>query len=209
MSPIRFRCKRAWKELFGSFLIAACAAGVLVLVGYGVAMCIGVWLTNPIGLLLVVETLVLLAVLLVVVPVMLFGLSLFGRFSFELLREIWQRSSALELLPEGIRGSTNLPGVDLIPWDCIASVQLEAMGERAVLGIQTTKWPPVPIWKKCSRATRRVLWTRYNRRQPPLILDIRDADAPPEVILHTIEEELNRARERGLTPRPPEEGGTL
>jgi len=138
----------------------------------------------------VIETLMLLAVLLVVVPVMLFGMCFFGRVSFDLLREICLRSSALELLPEGIWGSANVSEVHLFPWTCIASVKLDTLGERPVISIQTTEWPPSPIWKQCSRSTRRMLWQRHNRRQPPLCLFIHEASASPETILQAIESEL-------------------
>ena len=192
-----FYRKRTGKDLavvMGSLLMAGGCIGVLVLL---VVSLMEIWPTERIELIAAAWILFSLILSLLAALVMLVGVAFFGGFGIWGIRKCFRPDVVLQVLPEGIWGITDLPEVRLIPWDCIASVKLDTLGERPVIGIQTTDWPPRPIWKQCSCATRRMLWRRYNRRQTPLILEIGDADAPPEVILHTIEEELNRARERG------------
>lgn len=208
MNRKAFCSRRTGKDLavvIGSFLMAGACIGVLVLL---VVSVVGIWPAEQVGLITAAVILFSLAFSLLVALVMLTGAAFFGGFGIWGIGKWFRPDVVLQVLPEGIWGSTNVPEVNLIPWECIASVRLKNWEERTVIGIQTANWPPVPVWKKCSGATRRMLWKRYNRRQAPLILYIHDADAPPEIILHTIEEELNRVREREIAPHPPKEGGT-
>jgi len=210
VKPIVFRRKRAWKELFGCLFMTLCAAGMLLFFAYGVYLTALGWICAPMKFYLVmgISTIGFLMALVVGVPVMLIGVVFFGGCFLDILKEFFLINNMLEVLPSGISGKTNACGVDFIPWECIASVCLETQVGRTVIGIQTTAWPPNAVWKRCSGDTRRMLWKRHHRRQTPFWFYIDDAAASPETILHTIQQELERARQRGLASREPEEGGT-
>ena len=142
--------------------------------------------------------------LICVMTVLICGVGAYFSLRFSVFTE-----AVLKLLPEGIRGNTNFHRMYLIPWEHICSVKLETDHGRKVVGVYTD-WPHgIPMeWKHISGSQRREVWKRCNRKQAPLILYIDFAAASPETILHTIQQELERARQRGLAPREPEEGGT-
>jgi len=118
--------------------------------------------------------------------VMFLPVLFFGICGIVLLRWFFLPGIEVELSPEGIIGRMNVGNTIL--WKDIRAVELGSGGETIAIW---TDWP-VPMWKQMSGTTRRMLWKRHNRRQAPLILYISDAAAPPEEILHTIQEELAR-----------------
>lgn len=207
---IVFPEKRPWPTLLGTLLMTLCPAGLIGYLVYEFARIAIVWKEGPVGVWLALEILLFLlslVFLLIVVAVMLVGVVFFGGMIVPLWKDCLRPPGVVELLPEGICGRTNIGDI-VIPWSCVESVRLELGGKQTAIGIETTQWPPDPLWKDCSSSVRRMLWQRHNRRQTPLILYIHHAAAPPEVILHTIQKELIRARERDSVSHAPEEGGT-
>ena len=191
--PIAFPGKRHWLLLLGSVLFTLCAAGILIYMIYLAVLVVIVWIQGPIGLLLMFETLVILVLFVIFGSVMLVGVVFFGWAVTEWWKTCLHPSPVVELLPEGIRGNTNIGDV-IVPWSCIASVKLESPKKAATIGIETANWPPYPLWKDCPSGVRRDLWKRHNRRQTPFHLYLHDAAASPEVILKAIEAELTSYR---------------
>lgn len=133
---------------------------------------------------------------------MLLPVLFFGGGGIVLLRWFFSPGIVVKLSPEGITGRMNVGHT--VSWKDIRAVKLEPGGETIAIW---TDWP-VPMWERMSSATRRMLWKRHNRQQAPFVLYINLAAEPPEAILHTIQKELIRARERDSIFRAPEEGGT-
>ena len=207
---IAFPEKRPWRTLLGILLMTLCPAGLLGYLVYEFALTVIVWKEGSVGVWLALEILLFLlslVFLVIIGAVMLVGVVFFGAMIVPLWKDCLWPPGVVELLPEGIHGRTNLGDI-VIPWTCIDSVGLKSAGTQATIGIETTEWPPYPLWKDCSGGVRRILWQRHNRRQPPLVLYIHNAAAPPEVILHTIQEELARVNGQTLNSRKREEGGT-
>ena len=207
---IAFPEKRPWPTLLGTLLMTLSAAAVLGYLIYEFALIVIGWKDGPVGVWLVLEILLFLlslALLVIVGAMMLVGVVFFGGMIVPLWKECLRPSNVVELLPEGICGRTNIGDI-VIPWSCVEAVRLELVGKQTAIGIETAQWPPDPLWKDCSGGVRRMLWKRHNRRQAPLILYIHHAAAPPEAILHTIQEELARVNGQILNSREREEGGT-
>lgn len=187
-----FPSKRPWRLMLGSLLLALCAAGLLGYLVYEFAQIVIVWIKGPVGFWLVLEILlflVSLALLVIFGTVALVGVVFFGGAFIQFWKDCLRPPSVVELLPEGIRGGTNIGDI-IIPWSCIASVRLELLEKQETIGIETTEWPPYPLWKNCSGGVRRMLWQRHNRRQTPIYLFLHEVSASPEVILRAIEDEL-------------------
>ena len=132
---------------------------------------------------------------------MLLPVLFFGGGGIVLLRRFFSPGIEVKLSPEGITGRMNVGHT--VSWKDIRTVKLESGGETIAIW---TDWP-VPMWEQMSSTTRRILWKRHNRRQAPFVLYINHAAAPPEAILHTIQEELTRVNGQTFNSREREEGG--